>query len=542
MISLYSETEDRFSRYGIQHFIEKFGIPVQVNKPSQSGIAISYGCHASGDFVISMEENEIRNAVCGRISTPAGKIVICETPRDTGPGGDVLATFENDSTQYPCVVRKKQGIDIGIDLFRETGYLLSGHLDTIRHSLDSSAKNMIASQPCVDFLEDILFEAILDGCNERQIPLVQKSFWPEGKTFAVCLTHDVDEIKKTYQWISRPLRYLAQRDLAGFKGQVNSLVQKLRGIEPYYTYDDIIGIEKKLGAKSTYFILRESGNASLFSKKTWYLYGRNRSLQGREIRALIQKLLANGDEVAIHGSYFSFNVPGLLREEVQELEQIIHEKVTGTRQHNLNLDIPATWNYQLAAGLEYDTSLGFKDMIGFRWGTSFPFYPNCGEKPLPLLEIPLIIMDICLESSTDKVTDCLRIADEVGLYHGVLNLLWHPPIFNTLEYAEARDIYIKINEHCREQGAWLARACDVYQWMMLRNRLSITGSYDELNKTLTITSDNIGQECYLTIYLPADAAGDIRSNNAQILRSGNNCIHIKTRDIQDNKEILVGIS
>jgi len=289
-------------------------------------------------------------------------------------------------------------------------------------------------------------------------------------------------------------------------------------------------------------MLSESGNASLFSKKTWYLYGRNRSLQDREIRALIQRLLANGDEVAIHGSYFSFKDPGLLKEEVQELEQIIHEKVIGSRQHNLNLEIPATWEYQVAAALEYDTTLGFKDTIGFRWGTSFPFYPNCGEQPLPLLEIPLIIMDICLESSTDKVSDCLRITDEVARYHGVLNLLWHPPIFNTLEYAEARDIYIKINEHCREQGAWLARACDVYQWMMLRNRLSITGSYDELNKTLTITSDNIGQECYLTIYLPADAAGDIRSNNAQILRSGNNCIHIKTRDIQDNKEILVGIS
>ena len=42
--------------------------------------------------------------------------------------------------------------------------------------------------------------------------------------------------------------------------------------------------------------------------------------------------------------------------------------------------------------------------------------PNAGEKPLPLLEIPLIIMDICLESSKNKVSDCLNIADEVKQY------------------------------------------------------------------------------------------------------------------------------
>ena len=125
------------------------------------------------------------------------------------------------------------------------------------------------------------------------------------------------------------------------------------------------------------------------------------------MQALIRRLIANGDEVAIHGSYFSYKDPELLKGETRELEQLIHEKVLGTRQHNLNLEIPETWNHQLSAGLRYDTTLGFKDTIGFRWGTSFPFFPNTGEEPLPLLEIPLIIMDICLESRSNKIADCL---------------------------------------------------------------------------------------------------------------------------------------
>ena len=449
MISLYHTTDNPYSLYGIHHFIEKSGIPVEINKPSSSGIVISYGGKPQGSYVISVQENEIQNLICGNISQESDIIPVCEIPQETGMEDEVIASFKNGASGYPCVTRTKQGFTFGIDIFKETGYLLSGHLDTIRPNLDPFAKKELASSPVVDFLENLLFDAILAGCQALQVPLAQKSYWPEGKSFAVCLTHDVDEIKKTYQWISRPLRFLARKDFSGFKGQVSSCIKKIRGTEPYYTYEDIISIERDLGAKSTYFILKESGNANLYSKKTWYLYGRNRSLQSPEMRSLIRRLSANGDEVAIHGSYFSYRDPLLLSEETRELESILHEKVLGTRQHNLNLEVPATWTHQLSAGLRYDTTLGFKDTIGFRWGTSFPFFPDTQDGPLPLLEIPLIIMDICLESRSNKIEDCLRIADEVHRFCGVLTLLWHPPVFNTQEYTDFRDIYIEINRYCK---------------------------------------------------------------------------------------------
>jgi len=540
MISLYYTTGDRFSLYGIHHFIEKFGILVEINKPSQSGILIAYAGKTNGDFVIAIEDNEIKNTVCGNISTQSETIPICEIPRNTGPGDEVIAYFENGTTRYPCVTRTKQGFTIGIDIFKETGYLLSGHLDAIRPSLDSTTQKDLASKPVVDFLENIVFNAILVGSHERHVPLVQKSYWPEGKNFAVCLTHDVDEIKKTYQWISRPLRFLARGNFSGFKGQVHSFVQKIRGKEPYYTYDDIISIEHNLGVKSTYFILKESGNASLFSKKTWYLYGRNRSLQSPEMRTLIQRLTANGDEVAIHGSYFSYRDPVLLNNETRELEQLIHEKVIGTRQHNLNLDVPATWKYQVHAGLRYDTTLGFKDTIGFRWGSSFPFFPNTGEEPFPLLEIPLIIMDICLETRSDKLADCLRIADEVKRYNGVLTLLWHPPIFNTLEYPDARDIYIKINQYCRENEAWITRARDIYEWHSLRNER--TFSVFCHSSLCSIISSGTDPERYFTLYLPPGSECNIRSGNADIIKRDGDCVYIKTHHLQKNNEIIVGIA
>jgi hypothetical protein len=459
---------------------------------------------------------------------------------DTGTVGEVIAYFENKTTRYPCVSRTKQGILIGIDIFKETGYLLSGHLDYLRSSVDAPFRRELAMTPIVDFLENMVFEAILAACSDRHIPLVQKSVWPEGKSFALCLTHDVDEIKKTYQWISRPLRYLMNGDIQSFMNQIYSMMRKTRGIEPYYTYDDIIAIEDVFGAKSTYYILKETGTLVMSSKKTWYLYGRNRSLQSPEMKALINKLQTNGDEVAIHGSYFSYLNPQLLKDQTRELEEIIHEKVMGTRQHNLNLDIPRTWEYQIFAGLQYDTSLGFKDAIGFRWGTSFPFYPGTRGSMINILEIPLIIMDICLESSENKLAECIRIGDEVEKYHGVLTLLWHPPVFNTLEYPEARDIYIKLNQYCQEKGAWTTRARDIYEWITLRNRQTFSVSFS--GSLCSIYFSGTDPERYFTVNLPPGTDCTILSDNVELIKKDGDCVYLKTHHKQMNNEIIVGIA
>ncbi len=543
MISLFCEGVDPFSRYGIRHFFKKFGIPVSINQPSSAGIVVSYGEQTRGDFSIRIRKKEIPGTPGGRILYHGRRIPIFQLPDPVTADGEILAEFEGGDVRYPCIVRTEHGIEIGIDIFSETGHILAGHIDTIRPGLPHDEQEELASIPVADALEEILFQAILDGAAAVKIPLVRKSFWPGGKAFAVCLTHDVDEIRKTYQWISRPLRYLRRMDFRGFRGQIRSLFRKVRGFEPYDTYDDIIGIERELGARSTYYILNETGKLNLFSRKTWYLYGRNRNLRSREIRALIGKLYANGDEVALHGSYFSYLDAGLLKRELQELEGITGEKILGSRQHNLNLEIPATWDHHLEAGLVYDTTLGFRDTIGFRWGTSFPFFPNCGKNPpLRLLQIPTIIMDICLESRKEKLQDCLRIAGEVERYHGVLNLLWHPPIFNTAEYGDEREIYLALNRFCQDRGAWISRARDICQWSETRNRGSFIASFNGQERILTIDLPEKDPVQYLTLSLSGFTSCTILSGNAGIIRLDGDRVDINAGNVQNNTRIIVGFS
>lgn len=539
MISIYYNTEDHFSLYGIHHFIEKTGIAFEINKPSDSGIVITYGIEVEGLFLIKIENNDIKNHICGRISLGNEKIPLCETPHDTGQGLETVAYFETTENRYPCLTRYEEGITIGIDIFKETGYLLSGHLDKIRNAVDKTTNTEIILKPISDFLENLLYTSILNACQTLHVPLVQKSYWPENKSFAVCLTHDVDELKKTTQYITHPLFCLMRGDTQSLMGQLNSFVQKIKGNEPYWTFEDIIAIEKIFRAKSTYFILKESGKPSLLSKQSWSVYGRNRSFTSPEMKTLIRKLKANGDEIGIHGSFFSYKDLMLLSEETQELEQLINETVIGTRQHHLNLDIPETWEYQIQVGLKYDSSLGFNHAIGFRWGTSFPFFPNSEKKIIPILEIPLIIMDKFIKYYDDKEQTCLILAEEVKRYRGVLTLLWHPRNFNIQEFPDDRNIYIKINQYCQEKGAWITCAKDIFEWLSKRNRQIFSSSYH--NNTCTITPSFTSCELYFTLYLPQGKVGTIISENADIISREGNYMYIKTNHVQINNPIVVAL-
>ena len=540
MISIFCSADDLYGRIGINHFIEKFGISVTVNDSSSSTKLVVSDTILNKEFSIHIEDRSIQNKICGTLHTSGLEVPISQIPAETVSDGDVIGFFVQGATRYPCFTRNKDGYFLGIDIFKETGHVLSGHYDVIRDSLDAASRRNLATEPVVDILENLMFEALCVCCRNINLPLVQKSFWPDGKPFAVCLTHDVDELKKTYQWISRPVRYIFKRDFQGFFGQIRSFFQKVRGLEPYYTFEDIIRIERNLNVKSTYYILKETGKARLFSKKTWYLYGRNRSLQTREMRELLQRLVSNGDEVAIHGSYFSYREPELLFKETRELESLINEHIIGTRQHNLNLTIPETWEYQVRAGLKYDTSLGFKDTIGFRWGTSFPFYPAYENRILPLLEIPLIIMDICLDSCKNKEQESLAIADKVCQFHGVLTLLWHPPIFNILEYPDAREIYIKINRYCQRNGAWTARGRDIYDWLTQRKMNKFSCSFDGF--TCIIAPQSVGSELFFTLILPHETECTIQSNNARIIKKEGFRVYIKTDRLEEEEKILVKLS
>jgi len=544
MITLEYCPQDPYGRYGVDHFLKKSGIPFKVKTPSASTLHMEYASEIAEDFLITVKGNEIKNSLCGKIRSGDVVIPLCENPHDTGNSDRVIAFFESGEKRYPCITLHKNGIEIGIDIFRETGFILSGHFDQIWNTLDETEKQQLASVPVIDALEEILLNSLREACYSLEIPLVFKSYWPDAKKFAVCLTHDVDEVKKTYQWITRPIKSVLSRDFQGLKAQGHSLLQKFRGNEPYYTFDDIIAIEKQFHASSTFFFLKETGKPGLFSPRTWNLYGRNHNYNNRRVRAAIQTVFDHGSEVAVHGSFYSFKDPGRIADETRDLENVLHRKVSGIRQHHLNLTIPDTWNYQSDAGLMYDSSLGYKDRLGFRWGTSFPFYPFNGKEQLRIQELPLIVMDVFLFSIKDPLAACYSMSDQVKRYHGLLTILWHPPVFNISEAPYAREIYCKIIQRAQEQGALVTNARNIIKWENNRDGKDLDCRWE--GSSIIIEPSIPAHDYFISFDIPSGNGFRIMSGNAheidrEVVTSDPRFkrIYIRAHTDEKNRKIVV---
>jgi len=305
-----------------------------------------------------------------------------------------------------------------------------------------------------------------------------KPKWPNNAKFAVCLTHDVDRVKKSHQYITHSLKALVGFRFRDLIRQICDFRFYFDDIEknPYWNFPRIMELERRHGVKSTFFFLNESGKPELLKPKTWKLYRGRYSFNDPNMKRIIKKLDSEGWEVALHGSYRSYNDEELLKKEKRELEDVIGTKVLGIRQHYLNLKIPKTWEFQMNAGFKYDASFGLKYTTGFKKARYHPFYLFNNS----FLEIPLAIMDIGLflmriseddvypqtrkneDDILKDIEDLMNIAEE---RNGLLTILWHQRVFNEKEFPGWVKIYEKIIIESKKRNAWITNCRGVLDWM-----------------------------------------------------------------------------
>src|SRR5205823_845466 len=76
--------------------------------------------------------------------------------------------------------------------------------------------------------------------------------WPGNAPFAVCLTHDVDRNRKTFQYLTH---------LGRTKGLRGASRPRRRRGRPYWGFDTVREIERGAGVRSTFFMLHEGPEA-----------------------------------------------------------------------------------------------------------------------------------------------------------------------------------------------------------------------------------------------------------------------------------------
>lgn len=277
--------------------------------------------------------------------------------------------------------------------------------------------------------------------------------YPEGKKFAVCLTHDIDIIhftkKNILKGVGRSLLHCQIQDALKMPLFLND------NFNPLWNFKSIMDLEEKYDAKSTFYFMALDKSNLDFNYKIY------------DLRDELRSIADNGWEIGLHGGHEAFNSLKELQNEKLRLENASGKEIIGYRGHFLRFNVPKTWELLKEAGFKYDATFGYADCIGFRNGMCHPFRPFNLKKNdyIDILEIPLTIMDRTLldymRLDFKRAYEVVKLlVDSVEKHNGVITILWH----NTYMTGDGLRMYKKILDYCLEKDAWMTSGASIEKW------------------------------------------------------------------------------
>lgn len=280
--------------------------------------------------------------------------------------------------------------------------------------------------------------------------------YPDNKSFAICLTHDVDDIvPPTSHTLASSLHYIKKMNLRNAVDQISWGLKK-GPQSPYKNFKKIMELEEKYDAKSTFFFLTKSEDI------------RRPRYEIADVQDQLGQIIDRGWEVGLHVSYFAFSDQNQIQSERETLEKAINRNIIGCRIHYLRFQVPDTWEFLSRSGLKYDMTLGYPDAIGFRNGMCHPFKPyNLKTKSeIQIVEIPMAIMDTTLFKTQQSFNDATQLVHNlvniVSKCHGVLVVNWHSNNFNSPFRESWLKVYENLLDYGKQKNAWLTSGNEIY--------------------------------------------------------------------------------
>ncbi|MDQ3015235.1 MAG: polysaccharide deacetylase family protein [Bacteroidota bacterium] len=200
--------------------------------------------------------------------------------------------------------------------------------------------------------------------------------------------------------------------------------------DPYDTFDDMMSLAEKNNLRFRFHMI--GGGETKFER--FY------TISDPRIISLMTSFIARGHEIGLHPSYNAFHNLRMIEQERANVTEYSGQKIFTSRQHYLRFTVPDTWQLLSTAFIKEDSTLGYAAEPGFRCGTSkpFPVFDIHQQKELPIIERPLLIMDVSLRmykgfSVEESIRYCRQIIDQVKKHNGELVFLWHNSSLSDLE-------------------------------------------------------------------------------------------------------------
>ncbi len=354
-----------------------------------------------------------------------------------------IPVIYGDNPRNPHFFRQEEEqIYLGLDLFGSTFFMLSRYEEAVKPERDGH--NRFPATASLAYGEGFLDRPIVNEYLEILWACLQQ-LWPrlerQPRQFKTYLSHDVDE----------PFRYAFSSLFSLVKlcgGDILKRLNPLQAIhnasgwfqvktghpeaDPYNTFDWILEISERHNLRSAFYFISDRSAGAIDG---------NYTMEHPLIRDLLRKIHQRGHEIGLHTSYNTYLDPVQTKKEFDILKKTcaaegIQQESWGGRQHFLRWQTPTTFQNWEDAGLDYDSTLCFADVAGFRCGIcyEFPTFNVKTRQPLRLKERPLIVMECTV---IDKRYMNLGLEGDVALqamakykqrcrlFQGDFTLLWH---------------------------------------------------------------------------------------------------------------------
>ena len=192
------------------------------------------------------------------------------------------------------------------------------------------------------------------------------------------------------------------------------------GEDPYDTFSRIKEIARTFSHTKIFWLVGSDGK-----------YDRNVPIDHPKHIELIQELKTVA-EINLHPSYDSNSEMKKIQIEKKELENVLGNEVSSSRQHFLKLDLTKTYKALIENGFINDYTMGFAEQAGFRAGTarSHQWFDLVNNEVTKLTIHPFVYMDgslkeymnLSIEESKKRILDLYQ---EVQTYGGDFIFLWH---------------------------------------------------------------------------------------------------------------------
>lgn len=293
--------------------------------------------------------------------------------------------------------------------------------------------------------------------SEQLMKLGYRIRYPNNKKFAICLTHDVDDIYPPFSHrILSGLYSLKSRNWSGLKEHL--LWDRIgKQASPYINFQEIMDMERKYNAKSSFYFMTTDRDPRRFRYNI------------EDIADEVKAIARSGWEVGLHGGYYSFNDFDAIKREKKRLERVLEKEVVGYRNHYLRFQYPDTWELLEKCGFKYDTTYGYTNMVGFRNGMCHPFRPYHVQRQewMDLYEFPLHVMESAMFDFTKphEAWELIKqLLEKVEANKGVLTVLWHNNVFGCPFRDRWARLYEMLLQYGMKRDAWMASGEEIYRW------------------------------------------------------------------------------